>query len=391
MVAGKYIFQTTSAQTIPVNTKYTIVVVTSSQQFLDFHTVPWEVYKDDPHWVPPLRMEMKAFFSADNPFWKHTQTCLFVAYKEKKPVGRIATFIDSFYPGTQQENIGFFGFFECIHDNTLAHALFQAAETWLKEHGMKRMQGPIQGRIDVGCGFTVEGFDIPPAVLVSYTPRYYLDFVKEYTMKKARDQLVYKIDLTQPIPPRVIEAKERCEKEGFRLRSFRRFHIKKEFAWWLPLMKETFASHWGYVEVSDEEVTSRFGIKQLFWTVDPNLFMITENKQGEPIAFKWSIPDYNQLFKDFNGKMGISGMVKFLLLQRRIAQGKFNFVGIQKDYRGQGIGTFMNYYTLQEMKRRGYKTASCGWIDEKNIASQKTIEKAGARPFKRFRVFEKMI
>ena len=51
----------------------------------------------------------------------------------------------------------------------------------------------------------------------------------------------------------------------------------------------------------------------------------------------------------------------------------------------------MNYYTMLEMKRRGYTSAECGWIDEDNIASRKAIEKIGAQLKKVFRVYEKTV
>ena len=67
-------------------------------------------------------------------------------------------------------------------------------------------------------------------------------------------------------------------------------------------MKE-FQDHWGYTSISNKEVKSRFGIKQLRWIVDPSLFFVAE-KNNQPIGFRWSLPDYNILFKEFNGKLG---------------------------------------------------------------------------------------
>lgn len=388
MLNKKYVFETQSTESTKVSSNLNIKTVSNHEDLRIFYRVPWQVYNNDSLWVPPLWSELSAFFSNSNPFWNHTSAQLFIAYHHDIPVGRIVTFIDSFYPETTEKKVGFFGFFECINNQDIALVLLEKAETWLQKQGMKQMRGPIDGRVDVGCGFQYHGFDIPPAVLVAHTPPYYCEFAEAFHMRKARDQLVYHIDLTEPIPDPVIHAKTVCEEKGFSLRSFRRFRIKEEMKWWLPLMKETFASHWCYVDVPDEEILSRFGIKQLFWTVDPGLFLVAEY-EGTPIAFKWSLPDYNQLFKRFNGKLGPWQLLQFYLLQKTISQGKFNFVGIQEKYRGQGVGTFMNYYTLKEMKRRGYASASCGWIDEKNIASIKTIEKAGAQLSQKFRVYEK--
>jgi predicted GNAT family acetyltransferase len=66
-------------------------------------------------------------------------------------------------------------------------------------------------------------------------------------------------------------------------------------------------------------------------------------------------------------------------------------MGIKKKYRGQGIGTCMNYHTLLEMKKRGYVSAEYGWIDENNIASCRAGEKIDGKPYKIYRVYKKAI
>ncbi|KYK26903.1 hypothetical protein AYK20_08505 [Thermoplasmatales archaeon SG8-52-1] len=66
-------------------------------------------------------------------------------------------------------------------------------------------------------------------------------------------------------------------------------------------------------------------------------------------------------------------------------------MGIKKNYRGKGIGTCMNYYTLLEMKKRGYRCAEYGWIDEDNIASRKAGEKIGGKLYKIYRVYKKSL
>jgi len=153
---------------------------------------------------------------------------------------------------------------------------------------------------------------------------------------------------------------------------------------------ETFKDHWGYVPVSGEEVRSRFGVKQLRWIVDPDLFLIAE-KNDEPIAYIWSTPDYNQIFKKMNGKFNIIQTMDFLLKKNQIKKGILQFIGIKKGVRNQNIGSLLNYKILVEMKNRGYTVAEVGWIDEQNIVAHKTISYTGATVYKIFRVFEKNI
>ena len=161
---------------------------------------------------------------------------------------------------------------------------------------MTAMRGPIDGRIDIRCGFLHTGFESPPSLLSSYSPMYYISFAEKFDMKKARDQLVYYIDLTKPIPKQLQEKSQQCSASGVKIRHFNRMRTNKELKWWIELFLQTFEDHWEYVPVSAMEVKSRFGIKQLRWFVDARLFLVAE-LDGSPVAYLWSTPDYNQIFQ----------------------------------------------------------------------------------------------
>lgn len=386
----KYIFNSISPEIVEVSPSIKISVITKEKDLKEFYKVPWIVYKDDKNWVAGFWIEIRDFFKTKNPFWTHAETKLYIAYKDNVAVGRVATFVDQKFCETAKEKVGFFGFFESINDIEVASALLDESKKWLKSKGMSIMRGPINGRIDVGCGFLYEGFGETPYILASYSPDYYIDIVKKYGMEKSRDLLVYYMDLKNPIPEYLKKKAEHCESLGIKIRGFNRFHAGKEIKWWVPLMKDTFSAHWGFIPASDEEVKTRFGVKQARWFVDSGLFLVAEI-DNEPIAFKWTTPDYNQVFKQMNGKFGIIEGIKFTMNKRKINRGRLNFVGLKKEHRGKGIGSCMNYYTMLEMKKRGYSGAECGWIDEKNIASLRTIEKTGAKYYKKYRVFEKKI
>jgi hypothetical protein len=385
---GKYVFNSDEKKEKKYDSDITISTVTTLKDFKEFFDFAWRVYKNDQNWVPPIWEENKDFFKTKNPFWKHAQARLFIAYKNGEIVGRIAAIVDHLLIKKENENIGYFGFFESIKDYTVAKALFDAARDWLKTKEMKKMIGPIDGRIDVRCGLLMNGFDDSPFIFASYNPKYYIDFVEKYKMKKCRDQLVYYLDLSPEIPEYLKNAADKVEKMGIKIRGFNRLRAGKEINWWIPMMMKTFSFHWGYVEVSEEEIRTRFGVKQIRWIADPGLFLVAESPDGEPIAFKWTTPDFNQAIKKLNGKLGLVGYLKFFYYAKKINRGRLNFVGIKKEWQGKSIASAMNYWTLLEMKKRGYPGAECGWIDEKNIASQRAIEKTGAKFYKKYRVYE---
>lgn len=384
---GKYIFDSETPEIKQIQSDIRISKVTGIEDFKNFFQVAQLVYQGDRYWVPPFWVEQRDFFREMNPFWSHAETQLFVAWNNKTPVGRIAAIIDHNFCDRTKEKIGYFGFFESVKNFRVASALFNMAKEWLTVKGMTLMRGPINGRIDVGCGFLYDGFNSPPSLLSSYSPYYYLDFAKQFGMKKSRDQLVYQLDLTQPIPKYLKKSAEHCKKKGVKIRRFNRLQIRKEMKWWIEMMLDTFSEHWGYAPVSYEEVKTRFGVKQARWLVDSNLFLVAE-MDDQPIGFIWSTPDYNQVFKKMDGNLGLTTLAKFLWYKKKINQGKFNLIATRKEYRNQGIASCMNYHTMQEMKKRGYISAEIGWVDEQNSASLKIIEKTGAKLYKKFRVYE---
>lgn len=387
---GRYVFTSDTAENKYVSHDVRISIVTTLKDFKDFFQVSWLVYKDDTYWVAPFWAEIRDFFKRKNPFWTHAETQLFVAYKDNIAVGRIATFIDYKYCETTDEKVGYFGFFECIKEDRIASALFSVAEEWLTSKGISLIRGPINGRIDVGCGFLYGGFNSAPSILSSYSPKYYIDFAEKFGMKKSKDLLVYYLDLSQPIPEYLKKVAEGCEAKDMKIRGFNRLRAGKEMKWWIKFMMDTFSEHWGYVPVSYDEVKTRFGVKQSRWFVDSRLFLVAE-VDNQPIAFEWSTPDYNQAFKKMNGKIGIVGIFKFIWYKRKINQGKFHFIGCKKEYRNQGVASYLNYITILEMKKRGYAGVEIGWVDEHNIASLRIMEKTGAKPYKKFRVYERKI
>jgi hypothetical protein len=370
---------TSSIQVLPVKNK---------QELKQFYQVPFRVYHDNPYWIPPFWSEMKGFFHKKNPFWTHAECILFLVKKNNEVIGRIAAIIDHAYCKATGENVGYFGFFECIQDYECASALFHSAEEWLTRKEITVIRGPIDGRVDIGCGFLYTGFDSPPSLLSTYTPAYYVSFAERYGFKQKRRLLLYNIDLTKPLPKELEEKAKQCAAAGIQIRSFHRLRTGKELKWWVKLFLDTFSDHWGFVPVSEEEVRTRFGIKQLRWFVDPKLFVIAE-LNGSPVAYLWSTPDYNQIFRKMHGRLGPAELFTFLVSKRKIDSGKLHFIGIKKGFRNQNIGSFLNYAVLVEMKNRGYRNAEVGWIDEQNKVAHSTIAITGATVHKEHRVFEK--
>jgi hypothetical protein len=383
-----YVFENDKDKYFDTN-KY-IKTVNNFNDFKFFYKSSWNVYKNDKYWIPSLWIEMKNFFKINNPFWHHAEVKMFIARRKDDVVGRVAAFIDHEYCSITKKNIGFFGFFECINDFKIYSSLLKAAEKWLKFKGMNNIRGPINGRVDIGCGFLINQFNHPPSILDSYSPNYYSDFAKNFGLKKSRDFYNYYLDLTKPMPDSFKNLPKKNPIENIEIRRFNRFRTGQEMKWLLKFILKSFSNHWGYVPVSEDEIKNRFGIKEIRWFIDTKLFLISE-VDNKPVGFIWATPDYNIIIKKINGKITPTNFLKYLYYKNKINFGKMNLIAINKKYREKGIASLLNYHIIIEMKKRGYKGLVIGPVDEKNNESKKIIQKMGAIKFKTFRVFEKSI
>src|SRR6476660_1573344 len=90
----------------PVQTKK------DKKAFVDF---AWEVYKDDPHWVPPLKDEVHGLITpGKNPWFEHAKAQLWLAERDGKVVGRISAQVDEFGQEYMGKGIGNWGMFEAF-------------------------------------------------------------------------------------------------------------------------------------------------------------------------------------------------------------------------------------------------------------------------------------
>jgi len=136
--------------------------------FVDF---AWEVYKDDLHWVPPLKDEVHGLITpGKNPWFEHAKAELWLAEREGKVVGRISGQVDELVLEHMGPGIGQWGFFDALDAETGA-ALISTAEDWLRQQGMKTALGPISLSIWDEPGLEIEGFDEDPTAMMAITGR----------------------------------------------------------------------------------------------------------------------------------------------------------------------------------------------------------------------------
>lgn len=160
-----------------------------TNQFIRFL---WTIYEGNPHWVPPLWMDRRKLMDRKkNPFYQHADAEFYLAEREGVVVGRIAAIVNHNHNKEHKDKVGFFGFFECINDRSVAHALLDKAAEFLRQRGMDTMRGPASPSVNDEYGLLVDAFDKSPVVLMPYNPPYYIDLLESYGLAKAKDLYSY--------------------------------------------------------------------------------------------------------------------------------------------------------------------------------------------------------
>jgi hypothetical protein len=368
-----------------------IVVVEGGSELKDFINLPWNLYAEYPRWVPPLKKEVRRLLDPRrHPFWSSAERRLFLALRGSQVVGRIAGIIDRCYNEFHGERMGIWGFFECTDDPAAAAALFSAVETWARLKGMAFLRGPLSPSTNYELGLLVEGFDYLPALMMAYNPPYYSRLIESCGFAKEKDLLAFLIDGDYRLPEWMDSLAGRiARKKGIRIRPFRPKDEDAEFALIKEIYNDSWSANWGFVPLSDAEM--RDIQKSVMPFADPDLafFIYYED---EPAAVCVIFPDINPLLKRLNGRIGLLGLLKALLYRREITGLRCLMFGIKEKYRQLGIPMLAFHHIFEVVRQKDkYRSVELGWTLEDNAAVNTLAVEAGARPYKRYRIFRKSL
>src|SRR5215212_10450147 len=220
-----------------------IRAVESRADLKRFITYPFERYRDDPHWVPPLLFaERQKFDPKKNPFYEHARVELSLAERGGEVVGRVAAIDDDNHNRTYDDNLVFFGFFEA-NDRAAAEALFSRVEDWGRRLGRSAVRGPTNPSMNDGAGFQINAFDTDPYVMMPYNPPEYPRYAEAAGYRKVKDLYAWFFDFTrQDITERIERLAERVRKRYDNL--VVRPGNMKRFNEELEILKRTYNEAW---------------------------------------------------------------------------------------------------------------------------------------------------
>ncbi len=365
-----------------------IVPVTDKRELKRFVLYPWQLYRDNPTWVAPIMIGEKDMFNPKkDPFHAHAESQHFLAYREGRLVGRVSAIIDRNYIEFHEEKTGFMGFFEAEDDEETARALFNAAESWIRERKMHKIMCPMNPSTNHIMGVLIDSFDIPPTVQMGYNPPYYQRLYEASGFGKEQDLYCYLMDTSLGLSDKITRVADLVTKRGgITVRTIDMKDYKAEVERIRDLYNSAWEKNWGFVPWTREEFDWMAADLKLI--ANPKTVLMAE-KDGELVGVCIPLPDINQVLMKMNGRLFPFGLFRLLAGKKKIHALRLAILGVRPDFHNKGIDALLVYEVYTRGEALGYRSAELSWVLESNMVLRNMLEKWGAKHYRTYRVYGK--
>ena len=349
-----------------------------------FLSLPYELYAGNPCWTPRLAKDtVRLLDTAYSPYWKQADRELFVAVRDGKVVGRIAVTDDRLASHEDGANVGYFGFFETINDQSVADALLASAANWLLARARSFMRGPFSPSPYIyDLGLLVDGFDEAQSFSEPYSLPYYQQLLESRGLTKVVDYL----SLELPGRPEERLLKDRVRRRvqsypGLRVRRFDSSRIEHDLDISTEILNATYQADSVYAADSFE--VERFALESLAPFGDWSLSSIAE-VHGEPAGIMITSPNYDDLYE----RHTVHGDKPPLDATQSVTGGCIVELAVASKFQNTPTAAALIYAFWDAVIAQGYKYNKVCFVRENNQASLSLTTAFGGRPTKRFRIYE---
>ena len=346
----------------------TIKEAISKKEMNEFIMFPFELYKDDKNWVPPLILDDKNTFSREkNPSFEFCEAAFFLAYKDGKLAGRIAAIINRKAIETWNDYKTRFGWIAFIDDEEVSKALLDAAEKWGDAKGMKGIHGPL-GFTDMDPeGMLVEGFHNEPAITSAYNHPYAPKHLEKHGFVKSVDWVQYKFKADQPVPAK-LERINKLISEKYKVNTIvpkSKKEAKKYIPGFFDALNNSFKNLYGFTRLSDRQI--KFYTDAYFGFARPELLCFLTDETDKVVGFGIVFPSLSEAFKKAKGRLFPFGFIHILKALRNYDKIDLYFNGVLPEWQNKGIHSLYYVEMSKIAIRRNIKWAISTGQLETNI------------------------
>ena len=366
--------------------------VITKKELKDFIGFPYQLYKNNPYYVPPLRFDEEATLRKDkNPAFDYCEAKYWLAFKEGRIVGRVAAIINWAFIEKWKSKYVRFGWFDFEEDQNVAEALLEKVESWAREQNMVAVHGPM-GFTDLDHeGMLVKGFDQLGTLATIYNYPYYPKFIEKMGYKKDADWVEYKIKLPDKVPENLIRiAAVVMKRQELQIVTLRKSKDVLPYASELfQLINTAYATLYGVVSLTEKQI--QYYTKLYFSFIRTDFVSLITDREGKLAAFGITMPSLSTALQKANGRLFPMGIIYLLMAMKKNTMGDLYLLAVRPDLQGKGVNAILMTELTKSYIKNGITTAESNPELETNTKVQSLWDYYEVTQHKRRRCYLKFI
>ncbi len=354
-----------------------------------------DLYADCPYYCPPLLFdEMNCFEPDKNPALEVCEYQLWMAYRDKKPVGRVAGIINR----KANEKWGYkhvrFGWFDFIDDLEVSKALLDTVVAWGKERGMDALNGPV-GFTDFDHeGLLLEGYEYLAPMASLYNYPYYVRHVEAYGLTKEADWVELQVYPPQGCPERLNRiaeiVKQRSHVRVDKVKNSREL-VRKYGIEYMDVIDEAYQKLYNFQPMTDKQ--KNYYKNMYFPILNFDFVTIVVNEKDEIVGVGLGMPDISNALRKCGGRLFPFGWYHILKALKAKKMEVFNLllIAVRPDYQGTGVNALFFQDQIPRMNKYGIKILETTSILETNTKNIANFTQFDHKQHKRRRAYIKTI
>lgn len=349
----------------------TVKQISSKKDQKKFFKFYIDLYKGNPYAAPNLYAdELTEFDPKINDAFRFCECKMFLAYKGKKIVGRVAGI---WHRGANEKfktKQLRFTRFDVIDDFEVTKALFAELQKWAKELGMDEIIGPMSFSDLNEEGMLIDGFDRDSMYIEIYNHPYYVEHMQKLGAYKVVDWNCYRIK----VPEEKDERLERLSNVIAKRNSLKLVdigylmkHDKKKLDDYIyqcmGVLDEAFAGLYGTSPLNDKQ--KRRAMDTVKMALLPELAAIVE-KDGEVICYGFMMPSMLKVLQKSRGNVFPFGFIPYIKAMKNVEVADMMSVGVKPKYANKGVVAMVMNSCLDGLKKLGVKYLETGPELEEN-------------------------
>lgn len=370
----------------------TIKEAITKKELKDYIMFSFELYKDNPYWIPPIIAdELETFDKEKNPAFQTAEAHFYLAYKDNKIVGKLAAIINWDEINILKKSKVRFGWFDVIDDIEVTKALLNKVYELGNKHNLEMIEGPIGFSNLDKVGILIEGFEEKGNMVTWYSLPYYKEHFEKLGLTKEKEYIESTFSFSN-INPESFKKVSTLIKKRYNLKPLNFTKTKDIMPYvdeMFDLFNDTYSKLQSFVPIND--IQKEYFKKKYISFINPEFIKFIVDSENKMVAFAIVMPGFGEALQKANGKLFPFGFYHLLKAKKHSKEAVFYLIGVTPEYQSKGVTAiiFEEYYNICAAK--GIETCIRTPELEENTAIQNLWKHFNTKINKRRRTYSKRL